>query len=76
MLFCSFRINTWMNINFFENYAPVPEYNIEYYSICLENGSDYHGIQRRRGVCRGKAAPGAGLEEASRVLKRSTKLLF
>ena len=36
-----------------------------------------HGIQGRREECaEGKAAPGAGLEGAPRVSKRSTELLF
>ena len=61
-------------MNIFDNYSPMPECNKEYYSIWLENGSDNHGIQGR--VQRGKAAPGAGLEGAPRVPKRSTKLLF
>ena len=47
----------------------MAEDNMEYYSILLGNGSDYHGIQSR---IEEEAAPGAGLEG---VPKSSTKFL-
>ena len=57
-----------MKINFRQSYLPMPEYNKEYYSIWLENGSDNHGVQGCRERCaEGKAAPGAELEGARAV---------
>ena len=53
----------------------MPEYSIEYYSIWLENGSDYHGIQgRREGCAEGESRPGRWVGRGATSAKKKYKI--
>ena len=53
----------------------MPEYSIENYSIWLENGSDYHGIQGRRERCaEGESHPGRWVGRGTKRAKKKYKI--